>query len=202
MENGMFVNLGIGMPTLIPNYLPEGVTIYLEGENGVLGIGPYPLPGFEDPDFINAGKETITLIKGASLFSSAESFAMIRGGHFSKTFLGGLQVSKNGDLANWIIPGKMVKGMGGAMDLISSPAQSIVMMEHQSKGKHKILEECTLPITGRGVNKLITELAVFDFDRPEGMTLLEIHDSISLEQLQERTGCTYNVPSDVKSMGV
>jgi 3-oxoacid CoA-transferase len=200
-KDGMFVNLGIGMPTLIPSILSPDVKIFLQSENGILGMGPYPVPGKQDADFINAGKETVTLVKGASLFNSADSFAMIRGGHIALSILGALQVSREGDLANWIVPGKMVKGMGGAMDLVSSPSRCVVTMEHSSKGEAKILEKCSLPLTGKKVvDLLITELAVFDFSRPEGMTLVELAEGVSLEQVKAATACSFHVASDLRTM--
>ena len=201
LQNGMFVNLGIGIPTLVPSFLPQGTEVYLQSENGILGMGPYPKPGEEDPDLINAGKETVTLIKGASLFDSSASFGMIRGGHIAISILGGLQVSKKGDLANWIIPGKMVKGMGGAMDLVASPSRCVVTMEHTAKGAHKLLEECNLPLTGKGVvDLLITELGVFDFHREGGITLTEIAEGVDLDHIKNSTGCDFQVASDLTKM--
>jgi 3-oxoacid CoA-transferase len=197
----MFVNLGIGIPTLASNFVEPGVTIVMQSENGLLGMGPYPKQGEEDPDLINAGKETVTLIKGASTFSSAESFGMIRAGKVDITILGGLQVSKTGDLANWIIPGKMVKGMGGAMDLVASPSRCIVTMEHTAKGAKKILDECTLPVTGVGVvDLLITDMAVFDFSREGGMTLTEMAKGESIDSIKDATGCDFQIASDLKTM--
>ena len=196
LQDGFYVNLGIGIPTLVANYIPENMDIRLQSENGMLGMGPFPFQGEEDPDLINAGKQTITSLPETSFFSSSESFAMIRGGHIDLSILGAMQVAENGDLANWMIPGKMVKGMGGAMDLVAGVKRVVVVMEHEAKGTPKLLKECTLPLTGKRVaDMVITDLGVFTLTRhgEPKMVLTELAEGVTLDEITAKTEARFTV---------
>jgi 3-oxoacid CoA-transferase subunit B len=189
LEDGFYVNLGIGIPTLVSNYIPEGVDVSLQSENGMLGVGPFPYEGEEDPDLINAGKQTVTAVPRTSYFDSAMSFGMIRGGHIDLSILGALQVAENGDLANWLVPGKMVKGPGGAMDLVAGVKRVVVLMEHMVKGDSKLVKTCTLPLTGKGcVDRIITDLGVFDIsEKGDGFIMRELAEGVSLDEARSST---------------
>jgi 3-oxoacid CoA-transferase subunit B len=201
LRDGYYVNLGIGIPTLVSNHIPPGMDVQLQSENGMLGMGPFPIEGEEDPDLINAGKQTITELPTTSFFSSADSFAMIRGGHIDLSILGAMQVAENGDLANWMIPGKMVKGMGGAMDLVAGVKRVVVLMEHAAKDEAKLLKACNLPLTGaRVVSLVITDLGVFSIDNKGtgGVSVLEIAPGVSLDEIRAKTEAHLHIPSPPK----
>jgi 3-oxoacid CoA-transferase subunit B len=201
LRDGFYVNLGIGIPTLVANYIPEGMSVALQSENGMLGMGPFPYEGEADADLINAGKQTITELPQSSYFSSADSFAMIRGGHINLSILGGMQVAENGDLANWMVPGKVVKGMGGAMDLVAGVRRVVVVMDHTEKtGAPKLLHRCNLPLTGAGVvDLLITDLGVFEIDRARGVRLIQLADGVGLDEIKAKTEAAFTVADGAAS---